>query len=46
LKNLRARHWAAGQMLGIAAVLRDVTQRFEEIRALRRRLMAQSGGGA
>jgi PAS domain S-box-containing protein len=36
----------AGQMLGIAAVLRDVTQRFEEIRALRRRLAAQSGGGS
>jgi PAS domain S-box-containing protein len=36
----------AGQMLGIAAVLRDVTQRFEEMRTLRRRLAAQSGGSS
>ncbi|MGH7099159.1 MAG: PAS domain S-box protein [Stellaceae bacterium] len=33
-------HDAAGQMLGIAAVLRDVTSRFEEMRALRRQLAA------
>lgn len=36
---------AAGPMLGIAAVLRDVTRRFEEIRALRRQLAARAGGG-
>jgi PAS domain S-box-containing protein len=36
----------AGHMLGIAAVLRDVTKRFEEVRALRRKLAAQSGGGS
>ncbi|MGH7059706.1 MAG: PAS domain-containing protein [Stellaceae bacterium] len=30
----------AGQMLGIAAFLRDVTSRFEELRALRRELAA------
>ncbi len=30
----------AGQMLGIAAFLRDVTARFEELRALRRELAA------
>jgi PAS domain S-box-containing protein len=35
----------AGRMLGIAAVLRDVTKRFEEIRALRRQLTARAGGG-
>jgi PAS domain S-box-containing protein len=28
----------AGQMTGIAAILRDVTTRFEEMQALRRRL--------
>jgi PAS domain S-box-containing protein len=27
---------AAGEMVGIAAILRDVTQRFEEMKALRR----------
>ena len=32
----------AGRMQGIAAVLRDVTARFEEMRALRRRLAEQS----
>jgi PAS domain S-box-containing protein len=32
---------AAGRMLGIAAVLRDVTRRFEEMRALRRQLAAR-----
>ncbi len=38
----------AGHMAGIAAVLRDVTARFEETRALRREiaaLRAQAGGG-
>lgn len=29
---------AAGRMIGIAAILRDVTKRFEEMRALRRQL--------
>jgi PAS domain S-box-containing protein len=29
-------HDAAGQMVGIAAVMRDVTQRFEEMKALRK----------
>jgi PAS domain S-box-containing protein len=31
-------HDAAGEMIGIAAFLRDVTARFEEMRALRREL--------
>jgi PAS domain S-box-containing protein len=35
----------AGRMLGVAAVLRDVTRRFEETRALRRQLAARTGGG-
>jgi len=30
-------HDAAGKMLGIAAVMRDVTKRFEEMKALRQR---------
>jgi hypothetical protein len=30
----------AGQMIGIAAIMRDATARFEELRALRRRLAA------
>jgi hypothetical protein len=30
-------------MIGIAAVMRDVTARFEEVRALRRQLAAQLG---
>jgi PAS domain S-box-containing protein len=30
----------AGQMVGIAAIMRDVTARFEEVRALRRQLAA------
>ena len=30
----------AGQMVGIAAIMRDVTTRFEEVRALRRQLAA------
>lgn len=33
---------AAGRMLGIAAVLRDVTRRFEEMRDLRRQLAARA----
>jgi len=40
-------HDAAGALVGIAAVLRDVTKRFEEVRALRRELAAlkaPSGG--
>ncbi|HZU89596.1 MAG TPA: PAS domain S-box protein [Stellaceae bacterium] len=36
----------AGHMRGIAAVLRDVTKRFEEMRELRRKLAAQTGGGS
>jgi PAS domain S-box-containing protein len=31
----------AGQMIGIAAILRDVTTRFEEMQALRRQLAEQ-----
>jgi hypothetical protein len=31
---------ASGQMIGIAAIMRDVTARFEELRALRRQLAA------
>jgi signal transduction histidine kinase len=31
-----------GEIAGIAAVLRDVTKRFEEMRALRRELAARS----
>jgi PAS domain S-box-containing protein len=34
-------HDENGRMLGIAAVLRDVTTRFEEMRALRRQLAAR-----
>jgi PAS domain S-box-containing protein len=34
----------AGRMVGIAAILRDVTKRFEEMKALRRQV-AQRGGG-
>lgn len=33
----------AGRMLGIAAILRDVTKRFEETKALRRQLAARGG---
>ena len=29
---------SGGQMIGIIAIMRDTTQRFEEIRALRRKL--------
>jgi len=32
---------ASGQMIGIAAIMRDVTARFEEVRALRRQLSAR-----
>src|SRR6516162_8606846 len=32
----------AGQMIGIAAIMRDVTARFEELRALRRQLAVHS----
>ena len=32
----------AGQMIGIAAIMRDVTARFEELRALRRQLALHS----
>jgi PAS domain S-box-containing protein len=35
-----------GQMQGIAAILRNVTQRFEEMRALRRELAALRSGTA
>ena len=34
----------AGRMIGIAAIMRDTTARFEEMRALRKQLAAQSGG--
>ena len=33
-----------GQMIGIAAIMRDVTARFEELRALRKELAAISVG--
>lgn len=36
----------AGRMEGIAAILRDVTRRFEELRALRRQVAAVREGGA
>jgi PAS domain S-box-containing protein len=38
-------HDAEGRMEGIAAVLRDVTKRFEEVRSLRRQLAAAQGKG-
>jgi PAS domain S-box-containing protein len=38
-------HDPAGRMEGIAAILRDVTRRFEELRALRRQVAAAQGGG-
>jgi PAS domain S-box-containing protein len=34
----------AGRMMGIAAILRDVTARFEELRGLRKELAARSDG--
>jgi len=39
-------HDAAGRIGGMAAVMRDVTARFEEMRELRRRLAALSGTAA
>lgn len=38
-------HDASGQMAGIAAILRDVTKRFEETRELRKRLARLEAGG-
>jgi len=38
-------HEAAGHMVGIAAIMRDVTKRFEEMKALRAQLK-QRGSGA
>ncbi|MBV8755379.1 MAG: PAS domain-containing protein [Hyphomicrobiales bacterium] len=35
-----------GRIAGVAALMRDVTARFEETRELRRKLAAVSGGGA
>jgi PAS domain-containing protein len=35
---------AAGRMEGIAAVMRDVTRSFEELKALRKQLAAQGSG--
>jgi PAS domain S-box-containing protein len=37
-------HDEAGRMVGICAILRDVTKRFEEVKALRRQL-AERGAG-
>ena len=37
---------ADGRMVGIAAVLRDVSTRFEQMRTLQRELAALRGGGA
>jgi PAS domain S-box-containing protein len=37
-------HDDAGELLGIAAFLRDATARFEEVRALRREIAALKGG--
>jgi len=34
----------AGQMMGIAAIMRDTTARFEELRTLRKQLAAPGGG--
>jgi PAS domain S-box-containing protein len=34
----------AGRMIGIAAIMRDATARFEELRSLRRELAARSAG--
>ena len=36
----------AGHMVGIAAILRDVTKRFEEMKALRRQLAERGGADA
>jgi PAS domain S-box-containing protein len=37
-------HDSGGKLLGIAAYLRDATQRFEEMRALRKEIAALKGG--
>ena len=34
---------SGGRMIGMAAIMRDVTKRFEELRALKRRLAAAEG---
>jgi len=44
--TILALHDDAGAMLGIAAFLRDVTARFEEMRALRRELAALKAQGS
>lgn len=36
-------HDDAGALIGLAAILRDVTKRFEEMRALKRRLQERAG---
>jgi PAS domain S-box-containing protein len=36
----------AGQMIGIAAIMRDATARFEELRALRRQLAADAAANS
>jgi PAS domain S-box-containing protein len=36
---------ADGRIEGIAAIMRDVTKRFEEMRALKKQLAAATGGG-
>jgi len=40
--TIAALHDRAGKLTGIAAVIRDVTQRFEEVRALKRALAERS----
>jgi len=54
-ERLRERHWQgyratmrtdAGQMIGIAAIMRDATARFEELRALRRQLAADAAANS
>jgi PAS domain S-box-containing protein len=37
---------ADGKMTGMASILRDVTKRFEELRALRKKLAKQASAGA
>ncbi len=39
-------HDRDGRMAGIAAILRDVTKRFEEMKALRKKITAQKDGGS
>ncbi|MBV9249420.1 MAG: PAS domain-containing protein [Acetobacteraceae bacterium] len=36
----------AGRMIGIAAIMRDTTARFEELRSLRRQVAARSSGSS